>query len=164
MRKVRLKKLSWLALGGLLLLVGVKIGTGLLAKPPISEEQRILQRLEEAKKAFEQKERDTLMAMLSEEFRWQDFNRQRLSYQLAQFFRQVKQVRASYSSPLVHVAKERAVVQIQARIEWLDSEWHRLEGAVQIIFRAEEGRTWLFFPTKQWKVYRVYGFETEDSL
>jgi hypothetical protein len=77
-----------------LLLIGVRVFISLATPKEIDPRTRIQQMFTEGKQAFENEDIDGMLQLLADEFSWGGWDKQRLRYQLAQFFRNAQNPRA----------------------------------------------------------------------
>jgi hypothetical protein len=74
-----------------LLLIGVRMFVSLATPKEVEPRTRILQMINEGKQAFENEDIDGMLQFLADEFSWSGMDKQRLRYQLAQFFRNAQE-------------------------------------------------------------------------
>ncbi len=101
-----------------LLLIGVRVFISLATTKEIDPRTRIQQMFTEGKQAFENEDIDGMLQLLADEFSWGGWDKQRLRYQLAQFFRNAQNPRAELGELQMEMFAGRIIVRTPVRITW----------------------------------------------
>ncbi len=152
-------KLPWIIAGVLLVLIGLRFT---LFNPPPTQNprERILEIFREGKRAYEAKDVDALMRFVADDFQADGFDKQRLKYQLASFFKNISNPRVEYKEPQVEVFGARAIARTEVTVHWHDDGPNSQQfGSLEFEFRKEQGRQWGIFPYEEWKLVRIVGVE-----
>jgi hypothetical protein len=150
-----------LALGVVvLLLIGVRVFIELATPKEVDPRTRIEQMFAEGKQAFENEDIDGMLQFLADEFSWGGMDKQRLRYQLAQFFRNAQDPRAELGELQIEVFAGRVLVRTPIRITWREpsnpSGTNSQDfGVVEFEFRKYPQRKWLIIRYDDWRLVRM---------
>jgi len=150
-----------LALGVVvLLLIGVQVFIELATPKEVDPRTRIEQMFAEGKQAFENEDIDGMLQFLADEFSWGGMDKQRLRYQLAQFFRNAQDPRAELGELQMEIFAGRILVRTPIRITWRDSNTPNGNnsmdlGVVEFEFRKYPQRKWLIIRYDDWRLVRM---------
>jgi hypothetical protein len=150
-----------LALGVVvLLLIGVQVFIELATPKKVDPRTRIEQMFAEGKQAFENEDIDGMLQFLADEFSWGGMDKQRLRYQLAQFFRNAQDPRAELGELQIEVFAGRVLVRTPIRITWREpsnpSGTNSQDfGVVEFEFRKYPQRKWLIIRYDDWRLVRM---------
>jgi hypothetical protein len=144
-----------------LLLIGVRLFVSLATPKEVEPRTRILQMINEGKQAFENEDIDGMLQFLADEFSWSGMDKQRLRYQLGQFFRNAQDPRAELGElQMEMIFAGRILVRTPIRITWRDpnnpSGTNSQDfGVVEFEFRKYPQRKWLIIRYDDWRLVRM---------
>ena len=150
-----------------LLLIGVRVFISLATPKEVEPRTRILQMINEGKQAFENEDIDGMLQFLADEFSWSGMDKQRLRYQLAQFFRNAQNPRAELGEPQLEIFAGRILVRTPIRITWRDpnnpsGDNSQDFGVVEFEFRKFTQRKWLIIRYDDWRLIRMEATQMGD--
>lgn len=153
-----MKKTSLVVLGAALILLAARFGISAFSEPNIPDSDQIRTLFETGKQAYEQKDVNTLMTLVSDDFNNNGIDASRLRLQLGQFFKYTKNLKVTYQPPNIRIEGDRAYAQTTASIGWEDNGWQQQDlGVIELELRKETERTWLVVPSSKWRVINVRG-------
>ncbi|GIV20675.1 MAG: hypothetical protein KatS3mg023_2426 [Armatimonadota bacterium] len=155
-----MKRSTWLALIGAMVLLGVVLVMWRIAATPVPPEEQIVRnRLEEIRLAIEGRDLNTLMEALSSDFDAFGYSPERLRIEIASAFRRGIQPHVRYSTPVINIIGKEATVSMRVEAWWEEQGLvSRHEPTdIQLKLRKEPARKWLVFPTEKWRVVDVEG-------
>lgn len=142
------------------LLVGVRVFISLATPKPVEPRTRIQQMFAEGKRAFENEDVDGMLNLLADEFTMGGMNKQRLRYELTQFFKQNANPRADLGELQIEMFAGRIIARTPVRIRWRDPQnpsntvqWDL--GVVEFEFRKFPQRKWLIISYEDWRLVRI---------
>ena len=144
-----------------LLLIGVRIFISLATPQEVDPRTRIEQIFAEGKQAFENEDIDGMLQFLADEFSWSGMDKQRLRYQLLQFFRNAQDPRAELGELQIEkIFAGRILVRTPIRITWRDpnnpsGNNSQDFGVVEFEFRKFPQRKWLIIRYDDWRLIRM---------
>jgi hypothetical protein len=143
-----------------LLLIGVRVFISLATPKEVDPRVRIEQMFAEGKQAFENEDIDGMLQFLADEFSWSGMDKQRLRYQLGQFFRNAQDRAPSWASCRWEIFAGRILVRTPIRITWRDpnnpSGTNSQDfGVVEFEFRKYPQRKWLIIRYDDWRLIRM---------
>lgn len=150
-----------------LLLIGVRMLLDLATPKEVEPRTRIAQMFAEGKQAFENEDADGMLQFLADEFNWGGMDKQRLRYQLGQFFRNAQDPRAEIGELQMEIFAGRILVRAPVRISWRDpdnSSGNNSQdfGVMEFEFRKYPQRKWLLIRYDDWRLMRIETTLTGD--
>jgi hypothetical protein len=150
-----------------LLLIGVRVFISLATPKEVDPRTRIQQMFAEGKQAFENEDIDGMLQFLADEFTWGGWDKQRLRYQLAQFFRNAQNPRAELGELQMEIFAGRIIVRTPVRITWRDPNApdgtnSQDFGIVEFEFRKYPQRKWLIIRYDDWRLIRMEATQMGD--
>ena len=143
-----------------LLLIGVRVFLTMATPEEVDPRTRIAQMFSEGKQAFENEDIDGMLQFLADEFNWGGMDKQRLRYQLGQFFRNAQDPRAEIGELQMEIFAGRILVRAPVRISWRDPDNPSGNnsqdfGVVEFEFRKYPQRKWLLIRYDDWRLMRI---------
>jgi hypothetical protein len=151
-----------------LLLIGVRVFISLATPQEVDPRVRIEQMFAEGKRAFENEDIDGMLQFLADEFSWSGMDKQRLRYQLAQFFRNAQDPRAELGELQMEILRRahpraHAYPHHLARLQHPQRHTTRMDlGVVEFEFRKFPQRKWLIIRYDDWRLIRMEATQMGD--
>jgi hypothetical protein len=164
--QLRTKLMLGLGIAALLLIVA-RLLIGIATPQTVDPRTRIQQIITEGKQAFEREDVDGMIEYLAEEFTWSGMDKQRLRYQLLQFFRNAHAPRAELGELQIEMFAGSIVVRTPIRITWRDpNSPNALNsqdfGVVEFEFRKLPQRKWWVIQYEDWRLVRMESTQTGE--
>ncbi|MCS6829757.1 MAG: hypothetical protein RMM08_03265 [Armatimonadota bacterium] len=159
-----MKRSTWIAIcGATALIAALLVMWRAAATPTPPEEQVVRERLEEIRAAIEERDLNTVMDAISNDFEAFGYSRERLRLEIASAFRRGTQPHVSYTISGVSLVGKEAVVNMHVEVWWEEQGLvsRHEPTAIQVKLRKEPARKWLVFPTEKWRVIDVEGINID---
>lgn len=149
------------------LLLGVRLFILSATPKEVDPRTRIQQIFERGKQAFENEDVDGMLELIADEFSWAGMNKQRMRYELAQFFRQSENPRAELGELQMEVFAGRIIVRTPVKVRWHDPQSPNGAtstdfGIVEFEFRKFPQRKWFIISYEDWRLVRIEATQSGD--